>query len=209
MGSPTYSLTAPPTGQAGEPTTGVVMEICCNDPNGCPDSGRITAELQVEGSTIHFNDSISFGNDFCRDVEPRPEQYLDDTLPSGITTDWGEIVFEEPGEYTISASGSSSGSSFSDSQTITITQPFDASLVDSSCSITAPDTVTPGDTVTLTATISNGNSDSGDVEVTFSFGSATETVQTTAPANGSAEATAEFVPEEPGEFTPSVDHTVL
>jgi hypothetical protein len=168
-----------------------------------PPAGRVY--LDVDGNRIINVTGLNL-SDFC--ITQDAGQYsvgerFDDPPFADLPTQGsgGDVTFTEPGEYTLESP--------TDTATITVEeQPFDPSLVDSTCSITAPDIVTPGDQVTLTATVSNGNGSSAPVTVTFSFGSDEETTGISVPANGSSEASVTFVPDEPGQYSPEVVHTV-
>lgn len=74
-------------------------------------------------------------------------------------------------------------------------------LVDVSCpSVDAPNTVTPGDTVTLTSTISNGNDSPVSTSVEFGFGDEAQQQTVSVPANGSETATVGFTPSVVGDY---------
>jgi hypothetical protein len=118
----------------------------------------------------------------------------------------GSLVFTEPGDYTFEAFTAG----FAETATVTVEpEPFDPSKVSRSCSITAPTDPSPGDSITLEATVTNDNSEAADVELVYSFGDATETTTITVPANSSTTDTQTFTPDEPATYSPSVDYSVL
>jgi hypothetical protein len=202
------SVTAPSTPTVGEPFT-IEAEYCSVD-----ETNRDTeARLYFDGSEIGSK-TLVHGGAFCSTFTSGQHIFRQPPPGSGpgyeLSVDrfgGGPITVTEPGVYDVTLSIVGGGQI---TETVEVVEPvIDPGLVTTDCSITAPESPSPGDTVTLEATVTNDNTEAVDVEVEFTFGSASETQTVTVPNGASETVTQAFTPDETGEFVPDVNHTIL
>lgn len=189
------SWNPPSTAVVGEPI-GLDVEFCS------PADTRTEHDVTIDGTPIISEAISSIAGQLC--IGRGVGQFHTLTDESQFNNDSrfeasnGNLVVTEPGTYTLTFSDPQ----LQGSQTLTVEQPpIDPALVDVACpDVDAPTTVNPGDTVSLTARVSNGNSDAVAATVTFEFGGSTQQRSVPIPANGSAQAAASFTPQESGDF---------
>lgn len=159
-------------------------EVCCTNPPTCTDE---TFVLTIAGEPVG-EVNIDAVAEFCIDVEPNSFQYS-----SHPVFDINNKSFTESGIYTVALGPSSA--------TVEVQEPaISSDVVSASCPNPSPASVTVGDTVTLTSTVSNGNDALVSATVEFSFGSATQSKTATIAANGSETVSASFTAEEATEY---------
>jgi hypothetical protein len=177
----------------------LTFELCCTGV-GCV-KGTAVVRIAGEGVAVGVRDNSS---------EPGCVEFpIGAQFNEGGGDDFdfskGQIVFHEPGEYPVTFRVERNGRFDQEGTigTVVVEEPtFDPTLISAACpEVDAPTVVNPDDTITFTASVSNGNNDAARADVVFTFGSATQMTTVTVPANGTTNATVSFTPDEPTDYT--------
>ena len=167
-----------------------------------------TFEIEIDGVVVKSDSyALRAGSSVSRGVG-RGES-SDVTLETDewvITNDWsGDIVFKEPGNYTVRLTGTDGTD---ESQVLTVEDATDPDLVSADCSV-YPDRITLGETTTVAATISNDNEGEATVDVTFELADASETLTVDVGGGETEQAEVTFEPVDTGEYTPEIEYDIV
>lgn len=200
------SINVPDTATTGQPIE-ITADVCCTNSGGC----ELTRERMFINGTKVAESQTAPSSAFCIPLYAGTDPF-DGTVASGgqgfnVDKTAFTVTFTDPGTYTISAETDTGASA---SATITVEEPqANPSLVETDCSAEAPTNPSPGDDVTLEATVNNGNPTAVDVALTFQFGTATQSTTVTVPANDSTTVTRAFTAEEAATYDPNIEDTVI
>ena len=170
-----------------------------------PEEGRVTVEQSANGS-VTGTSSLAAGTDLT--VTARSSGGQNPFLRSATTT----VQDDGTWEANIDVSDIPTGTNFTvsvkkGSQTLdTADATIGGAATLQLASLDAPETATPGETITVTATVENTGDSSGETEVAYQFdGETVETQNVSVDAGSTADVTFEYtVPSETGDYTHGV-----